>query len=148
MSAAQRAEALRNANAVRAAKAETRRRLRTGAITITQALRGPGLGKMLVVEVLQEQHGWGPDRVVRAKLGPLAYREVWRLTDRDIDLIGAAVIRTPGNVPVDPDRGRGKYQPVPPQERHYCVGCGGKLLEKVPDGTCGFCRLEADEVAA
>lgn len=58
-------DALAGANVVRLERAQQRRLLRTGEITLAEALEHPAMQSMTVFNLLICQHRWGRDRAQR-----------------------------------------------------------------------------------
>lgn len=103
----QRTAALARANEIRSRRAELKREIRDGTLTITKALAGhrDDLGTMEIGELLEAQRDWGPTTVRRflraLEIDPS--KQIGTLTARQIGLITGqpplAVrdrVRTPG----------------------------------------------------
>lgn len=78
----QRILALERANEVRSARAEVKRRLARGELSLACALEHPHVQGMKVVAVLNAQFGWGPERTRKAlrEVGVFESRRVEHLS--------------------------------------------------------------------
>lgn len=62
---AQRQEALARANEIRFARADLKRELREGRLSLADALEDEATQKMTVFDLLRAQHRYGPERIRR-----------------------------------------------------------------------------------
>ena len=91
--ATQAREALVAANRVRMARAQIKRDITAGKVTVPEVLGLPDLARMTLGELLAAQHGWGPRRVARFlnALDLTVAKRIGSLTDRQRDLIEKAL---------------------------------------------------------
>ena len=91
--ATQAREALVAANRVRMARAQIKRDITAGNITVPDVLENPDVATMTLGELLAAQHHWGPRRTARflAAIGATVTKRVGTLTERQRDLIRVAL---------------------------------------------------------
>lgn len=94
---AQRLEALERANYTRIARAELKRRLRSGEMTAAEVIlrRPPGTDTMTVGTLLLSQRGWGPRRssTVLRRLSLPETKTLGSLTERQRVMLAAALVQ-------------------------------------------------------
>ena len=88
-------QALNLANRIRLARADLKRQVRAGNVSLSEALNHPDVGNMSVSELLQAQHRWGQGRTRKflSSNGIGENRTIGRMTDRQKDLVAQGVER-------------------------------------------------------
>lgn len=90
---AQAMEALAKGTKVRMVRAQVKRDIAAGLLTVPEVLHLPELARMTLGELLAAQYGWGPRRVARFlnALDLTVAKRIGSLTVRQRDLIGKAL---------------------------------------------------------
>jgi ribosomal protein S13 len=130
---------LNKANEVRLRRARFKRDVKKGLIDVREVIAAPPewARTMSVPEVLGAIQGIGDARVkgwldaaqipAQARLGKLTPSQRTRLAE----LVGYR-----------PPKHRVSVVECSPGKPVDCAGCGTRLRRRVPDGLCGFCRVE------
>ena len=86
-------KALEEGNRIRSLRAEMKRDITAGNITVPDVLENPDVATMTLGELLAAQHHWGPRRTARflAAIGATVTKRVGTLTERQRDLIRVAL---------------------------------------------------------
>ena len=84
---------LEEGNRIRSLRAEMKRDITAGNITVPDVLENPDVATMTLGELLAAQHHWGPRRTARflAAIGATVTKRVGTLTERQRDLIRVAL---------------------------------------------------------
>lgn len=155
--------ALRQANAVRLARAAVYRRIRSGEATVADVIFEPSLETATIADLLRQQRRWGDTRIRKFLLMiPMSEQKtVGALTDRQRDtlirLLGLIPPSPPPRprilpVPAAPALVEVPAQPAPARELTLiCRGCSDEM--KVPaeaflehNGFCDRCRRSEQDV--